>query len=294
MSYTPLSIHNGYGNVHINRFRVSLRPTLSRVQIAQLGARLQAGLLLYMAAATASVKYGDHNWNNHRTLKFRGVTRLRPFKIWAPVVPIVGVKIPVPAFIRDWMAPDVHTDSVGVVGTQPTGFTVQTLQRDYEDGDDRNIRIAVTAASAASPPLIPLGQAMADMAVELNQKHFLAGRRAFRIDSGKAFGYADDRIVFETVAIERFTNELFAKSMIVMGNIETLIRDVWVGMLTQFCQVNRLTPIVEAAAHGWKKSGQIHYVQAETKPLVTSIKAHAQFATMAALNKNILESRPKK
>ena len=148
----------------------------------------------YMAASSASVGLGDAKWGGNPTLKLRGVARLRPFSV--PVQVSYGgitVWIPVPSRLRDWMAPDVHTDSVGIVAKHASGFTVQTLEREYEDADDKAIRAAikalVTSGVIVVPAAIPAASILSDLlgnvVVHYNQHHFLAGRRAFRFDWGR-------------------------------------------------------------------------------------------------------------
>jgi hypothetical protein len=300
--YKTLSIHNGHGDVHINRFRISAHPPRDRRQIAAIAESLFANMPNYMARNTASVVASNRVWNGRSTLKFRGVARLRPFSV--PVkVPIAGIWIPVPVpkRVRDWMAPDIHTDSVGIVTQHGTGFTVQTLKREYEDDDDAKIRAAVTALVSAGtialPPAIPaasvLARLLGDVAVYYNQHHFLAGRRSFRFDVGSSFGYRDDRVVFETVAIERFSSIVFAGSEVAMGSIPNMVRQVWGEMLTQFCALHGLTPIQEQPGNGWSRWGNaVHCMQTEVFPSVVAIESNAHYPTMRDEHQQILEPRP--
>jgi hypothetical protein len=303
-NFTPLSIHNGYGNVHINRFRISVRAPLKQNQINWVGARILNRMPYFMDSSTASVEFGDYPWMNNNSLKFRGVARIQPFSV--PIkIPILGipVEIPVPDVIRDWMMPDVHTDSVGMVALQDTGMTVQTLKREFEDKDDKAIRAAVTtlltSVGALGGPLGEMGAKQAskhlgDIAVYYNQHHFLAGRRAFRFDVGSSFGYGDDRLIFETVAIERFSSILFASSQLAMGSIPALVRDVWGQMLMKFCAVYGLTVITDKVPPtGWSTwQGKVHYLQMEVSPSVADIRSNSQFWTMNEEHREILEKRP--
>ncbi len=285
----------------MNRFRVSVRPPANRSDVAKIGANLLWNMPTYMAASTASVKFGDGSWGSHPTLKFRGVARLRPF--WVPVqVTYAGITvlIPVPQRVRDWMAPDVHTDSVGLVAKYDSGFTVQTLARQYEDGDDATIRAAITALVMAGmialPPAIPaaatLARLLGDVAVYYNQHHFLAGRRGFRFDWGKHFGYRDDRCVFETVAIERFSSVVFAGSVLALGDVESLVRNVWVGMMTRFCQLHGLQIIRgEQPGPGWRDVAGVHCMQTEVADRVTAIEGNRHYPSMRAEHPQILEPR---
>jgi hypothetical protein len=301
-NYSALSIHNGYGNVHINRFRICVKPTLDAARIATIGGGLIQHMPTYMAKNTASVQVGDHSWNSYDTLKFRGVARIRPFSV--PItVPVLGIpiQIPVPKQIRDWMMPDIHTDSVGAVVQHATGFTVQTLKREFEDGDDKAIRkaIALLAASAAIVPVAAVSipmivTALGNIAVYYNQHHFLAGRRGFRFDVGSSFGYGDGRLVFETSAIERFSSVVFAGSQLAMGSIPKLVQEVWGQMLERFCATHGLVPITgEQPQPGWTLwGGKVHCLQTEVAPSVDEIRSHPHFSYINAEHKQILEPRP--
>ncbi len=299
--FSPLSIHNGYGNVHINRFRVCVKATLNAQQIAAIGASIMENMPNYMAKNTASVQVGDHSWNSYDTLKFRGVARIQPFNVPGPI-PGIPISIPVPQKIRDWMMPDVHTDSVGAVVKHATGFTVQTLKREFEDSDDEAIRTAiktlVKSAALAVPIILPfaskIAKALGDIAVDYNQHHFLAGRRGFRFDVGSSFGYRDGRLVFETSAIERFSSIVFAGSQLAMGSIPKLVQEVWGQMLTQFCAKHGLTPITgEQPMAGWTLwGGKVHCMQTEVAPSVAAIQSNTHFNWINAEHKQILEPRP--
>jgi hypothetical protein len=301
MAYTPLSIHRGHGRVHMNRFRISVMPPTNRGQVAAIGRRLLDDMPKYMAASTAAVQRGEHPWNGHPTLKFRGVARFRPFSVPVPTgVPGLTLPIPIPARLRDWMIPDVHTDSVGVVSKHDSGFTVQTLKREFEDGDDAVIRSAIRSALLGMSPVVPGGpvaaalaaKAFGNVAVYYNQHHFLAGRRAFRFDWGRHFGYKDGRVVFETVAIERFSSIVFAGSVIPMGTVEAMVRRVWAEMLNRFCSTNGLTIIPgEQPGTGWSKVGNVHYMQTEVADSVAAIRANRHFPTMSAEHQQLLEAR---
>jgi hypothetical protein len=304
-NYSPLSIHDGYGNVHINRFRICVKPTINAQRVAAIGAGLMQHMPKYMAKNTASVQVGDFSWNSYDTLKFRGVARIQPFSVpvTVPLPPLgIPIHVPVPQKIRDWMVPDVHTDSVGAVVTHATGFTVQTLKRDFEDSDDKTIRAAITtllASVAIASPVallsVPMiAAALGNIAVYFNQHHFLAGRRAFRFDVGSSFGYSDGRLVFETAAIERFSSIVFAGSELAMGSIPKIVKEVWGQMLVQFCAKHGLEPITgEQPGSGWTLwGGKVHCMQTEVAPSVDQIRANPHFSSMSAEHQQILQPRP--
>jgi hypothetical protein len=304
--FSLLPIYNGYGNVHMNRFRVCIQGGRSLSEIYAIGARLAADMPKYMDARTASVAVNDETWKNRRTFKFTGVAKLRPFKlissaITVPVMPGISipVKVDVPDVIRDWAIPDLHTDCVGVVETGSTGFTVETLKREYEDDVDKQIRSAVArlvtpAALGVSGVVIgPIVAAaitkwLGDIAVGYNQCHFLSGRRAFRFDRGESFGYSDGRLVFETVAIECFTNQVFASSPLVMGNISDVVRTLWVQMCMKFCRVNGLTILTDQkTGNGWYLSNKVYYMQTEVAK-VADITTITHFESMNREHKQII------
>lgn len=303
MGYTALSIHNGRARVHMNRFRVCVKVPRNRADVAMIGTNLLYNMSKYMAASTARADYGDYNWNDWPTLKFRGVARVRPFIVMVPpTIPGVPLPIPVPARVRDWMAPDMHTDSVGVVAKHGSGFTVQTLKREYEDSDDVTLRAAIVAAVTGgvlafplAAPLAPvIAKVLGDVAVYYNQHHFLAGRRGFRFDWGEHFGYGRgaDRCVFETVAIERFSSVVFEKSVIAMGDVASLVRAVWVQMIERFCRHHGLEIIRgERAARGWSKVGDVHCLQIDVDESVAAIEGSDPYSTMQAEHQQILEPR---
>jgi hypothetical protein len=113
--FSPLPIHSGVGEVHINRFRVVVRPTRTAGGMQEIAANLWRSFPDYLTNHnTASVERTARMYNGWPTLKFRGVARIRPFSI-PIVIGGVPIAIPVPAPVRDWMMPDLHTDWVGVV-----------------------------------------------------------------------------------------------------------------------------------------------------------------------------------
>lgn len=291
--YKVQNIRDGYGETHINRFRICARP-ITESQRITIGRNIAVNLPQYMDPASASVKLGDYKWANDRqTLKFRGITRIRPFSV--PITgPIMGpVSMQVPASIRDWMMPDAHTDSVGVIHQDNCSCVVQTLKREYQDGDDAIIRAAALGLTIVppNPILIAAGQVLASIPIDINQHHFLAGRRAWRFDLGSVFGYSDDRVVMETAAIERYSLPVFEKSSeMLMGPIEPTVQKIWSGMVERFCQVHSLQPIPgEPPSPGWTKyNAVVQYVQ-QRVPFVDAARSYTFYPEMNKLHKYILD-----
>jgi hypothetical protein len=304
--FTPLSIHKGHGVVHVNRFRISMRSTMNAQQVRSIGTALMSNMPRYMDGNTAAAYASNKNWNGFNTLKFRGVTRLRPFSVSVFLLKAGGINFTIPDYIRDWAIPDIHTDSVGAAAKNGTGFTAQTLKREFEDADDKLIRAEIKKILSAPnilskiPFPTPIGKAsdllieaqakvLGDFAVHYNQHHFLAGRRGFRFDQGSVFGYNDGRLVFETSAIERFSNIMFEGSQLAMGSIPDMVREVWGQMLSRFCGVHGLRPIMgEPPPRGWHSwGGTVHYWRSETKFDVGLLYGHPQFKSINDLHQNI-------
>lgn len=263
---------------HLNRFRICVAaPGANLAKYRTIAAHMLERMPEYMNPHTAKVEVQDRQWEGNKTLRFTGAAKVRPFS-----VPIYNplerrwITVPVREEIRDWAIPDVHTDWVGVEpGTlTATGFTAQTLKRNFFDGSDALIKGAALAALAALEMKtwwnVPL--ALTELAAEeiisayliwVNQHHFLAGRRSFRFVDGKEFGYDDGRWVFETAAMERFSLLPYLASEMVMGRAEDIVKPVWVEMAQQFCRKNNLTVIKHSGTpFGWQGSkNEVSFLQ---------------------------------
>ena len=264
--FTDLLVGSGVGPVHVNRFRTVIEPYPGRAMPS--GRDLAAGMPGFMDARTASVVVDTgHQWGGESTLLFRGVARVRPFAVLVtiPILPGIlpvpdGWGIPVPAAIRDWMMPDIHTDSVGyATAPKPNAFTVQTLKRLFKSGDDHTIEVLVesTVIALLSTALLvnPLTAGLAPYlltpavrkaiaaplsayAININQHHFLAGRRSFRMGTAAEYGIPGSNWVFETAAVERFSHEVYQKTTdIVMGGAAAAVTPVWVQMGAKLASV---------------------------------------------------------
>jgi len=262
---------------HLNRFRISVAPPVAELaRYRAIAANLVDDMPKYMHPHSASVKVKPLQWQGNSTLRFRGVARVRPFSV--PLYnPLLRrwVDVPVPETLRDWMIPDVHTDWVGVEpGTRTaTGFTAQTLKRNFLDASDGMIKAAALAALAAvetatwwNPALMAAEFALEELVslyvIWVNQHHFLAGRRSFRFLDGKELGYTDGRWVFETAAMERFSLLPYLASEAVMGRAEDVVRPVWTEMVQRFCSENGLRVIADAAQRGgWQRQGPVTFLQ---------------------------------
>lgn len=294
--FTELPVQGGYGPWHVNYFRVFIEPR-ARGPLPS-GDQLIGLMHDVMDPHTAKVDPDQsHPWQGKPTLMFRGVARIRPFGL-VGVVPVpLPVPLPkslekfgVPESVRTWMTPQIHTDSVGLaVPASAHAFTVLTVKREFETGDDQTIRHlllqrlegdmkrllqAIRDGVARPLPGLPLvdpitewgrrlvmkwidwadravgddatrsSNALADIAVAINQHHFLAGRRAFRmatagelglvgqpLPGGRVGRISADTWVFETAAVERYSLRLFAEvTERVMGGDAQMLRPVWQEM----------------------------------------------------------------
>ena len=310
-SFTPLPVRNGEGPWHVNYFRVFIWPNKRKPFPS--GCDLIDLMPSVMNHHTAAVSLDSaHQWQFEPTLLFRGVARIRPFAVMPTGVMPLPVPLPksierygVPESARTWLTPQVHTDTVGVA--QVPGhhsFTVQTLKRNYETGDDRtirkmagqnlegglskllkNVRDGIARPLPGLPLIDPfdLGRrtvlgavdqlrwlekeggdaldALCDLAVTINQHHFLAGRRAFRMSTAKGLKLSnaeirasgltpgditDDLWVFETAAVERYSMRVFQYATEYgMGGDAQMLKPVW----TEMCD--------KLALHFGKRLGRI-------------------------------------
>ena len=275
--FTALPIYPGQvGKYHLNRFRICVAPgpAADAPRLKAIGANLLANMPAYMDPHTAKVAVTPRQWQGQPTLRFLGVARLRPFSM--PIYDPIHrrwIDVPVPEKIRDWLAPDIHPDVVGVEAMTPTSFTAQTLKRNYLESSDLIIKGAALATLAGVEaitgwiPVLNLAEAAIEEIVSAyviwaNQHHFLAGRRSFKFDQGVSFGYTDGRYVFETAAMERFSLLPYEKSQLFMGSAEDMVRPVWVEMVQRFAAHHGLRVIADTPHGGdWKSIGPVSYVQ---------------------------------
>jgi hypothetical protein len=311
--FVSLPIMDGVGSVHLNRFRISMyAPTHDPSAAARIGRDLFTGMVQYMDARTAAVEVDSHTWNGDKTLRFRGVASFRPFVnlpvqliLPTPIPLYREVRIPIPASVRDLMIPDVHTDSVGAAARTATSFTAQTLKREFETADDAKIRAVIKAtvvpaimsqsaiAAIAAPLLSWLGDHLAekigDIAIFINQHHFLAGRRSFHFDQGSAFGYTDGRLVFETAAVERYSLTVYKLATdVAMGSAPEVVRPVWIQMVSRVASINGLRVIVENPQPHWKKEQEVHYIQEELSD-TSKVKSNTHWPDMNRLHPKIFD-----
>ena len=110
------------------------------------------------------------------------------------------------------------------------GFTAQTLQRRFLDKDDGQAALAAGGAAALGGPIAAVA---ADDAMGANCKHFLAGRRSWKLTDGTMFGLPQSLHVLETAAVERFSCRTYQASNI-GGMTENKIPPIWIANLANF------------------------------------------------------------
>lgn len=218
-SFDELPVRQGYGPWHVNYFRVFIKPRPGKMPS---GSELVALMPKVMDAHTAKVAVDTrHRWNGSETLAFNGVIR-----VGLPAFHILGHAVP--ESVRTFAPNTHHTDTVGLVFPATAhAFTVQTLKRKFDNGDDAFVRrlfqqrlaqetsksLDDIARKLSKPvpgmlmldPLRRMLQyfveerakeshqadqiitALAEFAIDFNRNHFLAGRRAFGMGTVKSF-----------------------------------------------------------------------------------------------------------
>jgi hypothetical protein len=140
-------------------------------------------------------------------------------------------------------------------------FTVQTLKREFFDAKEDTEVFAMSLAGSGTfvgPTLSAV--AGATVAPHYNRMHFLAGRRAWRIDKGSFFGLSNDVMVLETVAVERLSAYAFGIADVVIG-LEKRVPDIWLTFLNNFVKQRGLTPVDQTPKPGWKLENRAMHVE---------------------------------
>ena len=227
--FEPLPIATcGVESWHLNRFRIAFRSPQKPIALAQQFIHSFCAVL-NSPAATVEAFDGDH-------YKFNGkISLTRDHSSWQPHY--------------DWVK------RITGPGEFMNGFTVQTLKRDSMAADDIIPGLAGAAAggyvgvkvgSLVGPPGAAVGGVVgmvtgAAVAVNINRHHFLAGRRAWRIDHARNFvpnglssPLPQDAYILETSAMERFSEHLFwlAKPL-----LDPSVVFVWCNLLGNFVRM---------------------------------------------------------
>jgi len=241
--FTELPVYEGVGKWHFNRFRIAFEPPKSATP-ATLCSKLLANFPTFINSKYATAEWGDVQYNGLKTVHFHGYAKY------------IGIDLAKP-----------HTDWVAILVRDPKGvsFTVQTLKREFTNAED-----AETAGAGALLAFVPVvgplvgvvGGAVlgGTVGAHYNRMHFLAGRRAWRIDNGSVFGLPDDVMVLETVAVERFSAEAYNFADSVVG-LEKRLPDVWLAFLNNFVNQMGLNPVDQAQKPRWKKESRAMHIE---------------------------------
>lgn len=297
-TFSELPAARGVGPVHVNRFRTVIQPRPGLAMPS--GEDLAANMPNFMDRDSASVAIDPgHLWAGRPTLMFRGVARVRPFAVPIPAFPSVGAlpqligvsperSVPVPPVLRNWMLPDINTDTVGLAAKPGRhAFTVLTLRRNYRTSDDHTVELLTRSAIISAVPVSALAQLIppvrrkvldpfVDLAVLVNQHHFLAGRRSFRMGTAKEYGLPGDHWVFETAAVERYSLDAYQVATDqVMGGAPLAVTPVWMQMGARL-----------AAFYGRQVGPTIQDVA--KPPSLAAAVQHPLYRSIAALHADLL------
>ena len=242
--FTALTVETGVGDFHVNRFRIAFRPP-ARTSAATLASDLIHNFPGYLESEFATVKFGDHDHEGKRTLHFHGYAK------------VLGIDLAAPH--SDWVVQEWVDRNVG--------FTAQTLKREFIDaredvtaGAGAGLLLnAIPGVGIALGPLFALGGGGGG-SVHYNRMHFLAGRRSWRIGEGTVFGLSGDVIVFETVAVERFSATAYSTADSVMG-LESKIPDIWIALLNNFVNKKGLTVVPQTLKAKWRTKARVDFIQ---------------------------------
>ena len=228
--FRELPVQKGVGDWHFNRFRILFEPPKGITQ-QFLAADFCQKFPNHFNSRLAQVEFTSRTFAGKRTLRFHGVDRA------------LGIDLASP-----------HHDWVYIADINPTlGFTAQTLQRNFTDLHDD---VAAGVGGFAINP------AAATAAVELNRKHFLAGRRSWRLDHSEVFGYKPGFLVLETIAVERFSDPMFLAMNLKFNHLEKMIPPIWATLLTQSVRDWSATIVHHPLPRpGWTRSGTFDVYQ---------------------------------
>lgn len=245
--FTSLNVHAfGAGPYRLNRFRRYFRiPDDSRYNVISgtLGNHLYHNFRRIFSSDDAVVDFNDdHRWGGRQTLKFTGTASF------------LGLD----NFYADILVPDVHNDWVGIHRQNfPHGFTVQTLKRNFRTGSDLKVATLTAAGSVignlATKGIFPVVPTVA-VAIDVNQHHFLAGRRSWIVAPASFFGrtgfsqsveFTEDLYALETSAIERVSGVIVQSvdSARLMGNLTEVIRRIWIRFVNNYVSRMGFDPV---------------------------------------------------
>ena len=279
-AFNELPVRDGVGPWHVNYFRVFIAPPHKRRMPT--GRELILAMHDLMDKETAGVDLLSYKWRGEKTLSFKGVARLRPFSrlgfdhlleyklppwhsdsVGLPVTPTLqsftaqtlkrnfenGDDASIRNAVRQYIQNDARrlSDWRRRVNRPHPGHRDTAIEEIERWMENRTIDTAEEAAKLQKAIL----EKLCDHAVFINQHHFLAGRRSFRMARPSDLNLTDmdykragvrgaiaDLWVFETAAVERFSRwEFLAPTEGLMGGDTKMLRPVWVQMCTKTANV---------------------------------------------------------
>ncbi len=294
--FEPLPVTRGVGPYHFNRFRILFKrqPSLSKEMYAK---DFVDRFPVYLNSPYATVvRDTEHQFDGDQPLyRFHGISEIK------------GVDIAM--FHHDWV-------SVLPGGNPFVGFSVQTLERKFRLLEDAKmagegvvggglpgfVGGAIAGGIAGiwtGPGALATGIAGgvlgastgASASYFANFKHFLAGRRSWRLDKASAFGLegSDDDLVLETAAVERYSC-LFYEANGKLQGLEDKIPDIWNSMLSNFVIKRGLTAGTQPIKEGWKYDGKnkAYFMQKNDFESLENVKSNREFQLAHRLHPTLL------
>jgi len=282
-------VWDGVGDFHLNRYRIAFEQP-ANVAKETLAQDFINNFPTYLNSPYATVEFGGKSFNGKPTLKFWGALKLLRVELnqdahhdWV---------------VREWMDPRI-------------GQTAQTLCRNFFDSPDDVMAGGGGAAGGsvggglAFGPVGGVAGAIVGgvVAVEINRKHFLAGRRSWRVDDAAAFGHSpsdfhspgsSNILMLETVAVERLSNKAFMVGDYALG-LEKSIPNIWIANLENFVRKKGLKalPILTPQPDDvWQKT-PLNWVRYYSNKFADfgALSASKQFTDMKPLYPTILPPR---
>ena len=275
--FLTLPVDGGEGPYHFNRYRIGFYPNAGRGK-TELATDFIINFPRYFNSEYANVVIDtQHNFHDAPLMKFHGFSNVMGFDI--------------ARFHHDWVVKfDVNPTA---------GFTVQTLERTFRLAEDAEMGVAGAAVGGAGGAGVGakvgggLGALVGGIggavigsvpAYNANSKHFLAGRRSWRLDNASAFGVAGDWLILETAAVERFSCEFYRLNDKLQG-LEKKVPPIWNTMLTNFVRMNQLRLAQRTTPPGWVRGGSMFETDYLTKFIdgLAALKADRDYVgSMAA------------
>lgn len=290
--FSTLPIAKGYGDYHVNQFRVCFQIPKKSDHAKATAAQLFQGFLKNFEEVFNGKSWGlttnkaEVSWGEGDNAKFRN-GRLLDFVFDLEIMSL------------DMNLPDVHHDWVYIGSQWDTGFAVQTLRREYRDLSDWILEGAMNQLRRLSKRV--KGEDVVDWMKEkldLNRNHFLAGRRSWvigvmdkslpgwkpsagnvdktiKFDSGVKEYVFDSRPVFylETAAIERSSSKEATKLESDVGfliHMRKVLDYIWLTLLYNYVDEMDFELVSSSPTRWQKDDGDGEWVDGHRDPFLES------------------------